>query len=667
MYACPLDVLHHARNEHVRAVGDDVHLQFGAHHVFVHQHGVLNSALQDPPHIAPQMRLIMDNGHVLPADDVGGAQQHRVTEALCRSRGFFLGQHAAPLGALDAVLLQEGVKPFPILRDVDSLRRGAENRDAVAVEKSGQPDGGLPAERHHHANGLLHLDDVHHVLRAKRLEVQPVRRVVVRGDGFRVVVDDDHIIAEFFERPDAVHRGVIEFDSLPDPDRSGTQHHDAGLAGARQPPRFADAVIGGIKIRGLGGEFRAAGVHHFIGRRKTREFFDTGNPPDRGIGIPHFFRGFVKRGGEPGCQFRFQLSQVLQLGNEEAVDAGDFVDFFGGDAALQRFKDRENPAVVPVGKAIRYITPVRGGGVQRVQRNFRSAHRLHQCRLKAGADCHDLAGGFHLRAELPADARELVKRPLGEFDHHIVQCRLEAGAGLARDVVSDFVQRVAERDFCGDLGNRVPGRLAGKRGGTRNARVDLDDGIFKGIRVQRELAVAPAHDSEGRDDLQRGTAQHLQLPVREGECRRHHDAVPGMHADGIHVLHAAHGNHVPARVPHGFKLDLLPAVNIPFHQDLRNGGGVQPGFRDLRQLCRGFRHAAAGSAEGERRAHDDGVADPLRHRQRRFHGMRNIRGNRGLTDLLHGFFEQLPILCTVNRRGIGAEQTHAVLLQESVF
>ncbi len=193
---------------------------------------------------------------------------------------------------------------------------------------------------------------------------------------------------------------------------------------------------------------------------------------------------------------------MLQFVKEEAVDAGDFVDFFGGDAVLQCFKYREKPAVVPVGKAILHPAPVYGGGVQAVQRDFRSAHRLHQCRFKACADCHHLAGGFHLGAELPADSRKLVKRPFGKFDHHIVQCRLKAGAGFARDVVPDFVQRVAERDFGGDLGNRISGRLAGKCRGTRNTRVDLNDRIFKGIRIQGELAVAPADDSEGRDDFQ---------------------------------------------------------------------------------------------------------------------------------------------------------------------
>ena len=69
------------------------------------------------------------------------------------------------------------------------------------------------------------------------------------------------------------------------------------LRPARQLPRFADAVVGGIEIRGLGGEFRAAGVHHFVGCRKMREFLHARNPPDGGIRISHFFRGLVKGRG----------------------------------------------------------------------------------------------------------------------------------------------------------------------------------------------------------------------------------------------------------------------------------------------------------------------------------------------------------------------------------
>ena len=46
------------------------------------------------------------------------------------------------------------------------------------------------------------------------------------------------------------------------------------------------------------------------------------------------------------------------------------------------------------------------------------------------------------------------------------------------------------------------------------------------------------------------------------------------------------------------------------------------------------------------------------------HGIGNVRGDGGLTDLLHRFFEQLPVLCPVNCLGIGADQPHAVFCRK---
>ena len=62
---------------------------------------------------------------------------------------------------------------------------------------------------------------------------------------------------------------------------------------------------------------------------------------------------------------------------------------------------------------------------------------------------------------------EFIERPFREFDDDVVERRLEAGAGLAGDVVFDLVERVAERDLRRDLGDRVAGRLA--RRAPRNA------------------------------------------------------------------------------------------------------------------------------------------------------------------------------------------------------
>ena len=90
--------------------------------------------------------------------------------------------------------------------------------DVVLGQGLGELDGRLAAEGHHHPDGLLDVDDVHHVLGGQGLEVQPVGGVEVGGDSLRVVVDDDHLIAQLLEGQHAVDAGVVELDALADAD-----------------------------------------------------------------------------------------------------------------------------------------------------------------------------------------------------------------------------------------------------------------------------------------------------------------------------------------------------------------------------------------------------------------------------------------------------------------
>ena len=44
MNARALDMLHDARDEYIGAVGDNVDLELGAHHIFIDEHGILDAA-----------------------------------------------------------------------------------------------------------------------------------------------------------------------------------------------------------------------------------------------------------------------------------------------------------------------------------------------------------------------------------------------------------------------------------------------------------------------------------------------------------------------------------------------------------------------------------------------------------------------------------------------
>ena len=78
-------------------------------------------------------------------------------------------------------------------------------------------------------------------------------------------------------------------------------------------------------------------------------------------------------------------------------------------------------------------------------------------------------------------------------------------------------------------------------------------------------------------------------------------------------------------------------------------------------------HAAAGAAQGEGGADDDGVADFVRDAQGGVHVFGDIRRDDRLADLLHGVLEQLAILGLVDGLHVGADQLDAVGLQKALL
>src|SRR5271165_1944346 len=100
----------------------------------------------------------------------------------------------------------------------------------MRIERLSELQGGLAAELNDHAldlavGGFL-LDDRKHILRRKRLEIEPVRGIVVGGDRFRIAIDHNGLIAGFRQRKSGVAAAIIEFNSLPNPVRAAAKYDD---------------------------------------------------------------------------------------------------------------------------------------------------------------------------------------------------------------------------------------------------------------------------------------------------------------------------------------------------------------------------------------------------------------------------------------------------------
>ena len=139
---------------------------------------------------------------------------------------------------------------------------------------------------------------------------------------------------------------------------------------------------------------------------------------------------------------------------------------------------------------------------------------LHPRLLERAADGHRLAHRLHVGGQLAVLAGELLEREPGPLDHHVVDGGLERRGRDAGDVVVDLLERVADRQPRGDLGDREPGGLGRQRGRARHARVHLDDDDLVGLGVHGELHVGAAGlDPDGADHGDGLVAQRLVLDV----------------------------------------------------------------------------------------------------------------------------------------------------------
>ena len=133
---------------------------------------------------------------------------------------------------LEVQPLEQRAEAPAVLGEVDRLGLRAEQRHARGLQAGGEPQRRLAAEGDDHALGLLDLDDRQHVLERQRLEVQPVRRVVVGRDRLRVAVDHHRVAAGLAHGHRRVHAAVVELDALADPVRAGAEDHHARLVAA---------------------------------------------------------------------------------------------------------------------------------------------------------------------------------------------------------------------------------------------------------------------------------------------------------------------------------------------------------------------------------------------------------------------------------------------------
>ena len=365
----------------------------------------------------------------------------------------------------DLQLFEKLVEALAVFGEVDRLRRGADDRHAGRLQRKRKIQRRLSAELHDDADrrsgcGFV-LVDLHHVFERERLEVETVAGVVIGRDRLRIAVHHDRLVAVVAQREGRVAAAVIELDSLPDAIRTAAENDDLLAVGRR---RFVFFFVGRVEIRREAFELGRAGIDALVDRadaarvallvdqvRGAASVLHLPQVREPLVGEAHAleFAQFVARRLRPSCApsvCAWASRNVLQLVQEPGIDLRQVMHLLDRPAMQQRM-----PHVLqalgmrgdqPLGDDALFDL-FRRDALARLQR----ADAFHQGLLEGAADRHHLADRLHLRTERSVGAGKFLELPLGNLDDHVVERRLEAGRRLARDVVGDLVERIADRQL----------------------------------------------------------------------------------------------------------------------------------------------------------------------------------------------------------------------------
>ncbi len=180
--------------------------------------------------------------------------------------------------------------------------------------------------------------------------------------------------------------------------------------------------------------------------------------------------------------------------------------------------------------------------------------------FEGAADSHHLAYGFHRRTDFAGNPVEFAQIPARNLAHYVIQRRLEECRSRLGDGILKVEKTVAQAKFRRHEGKRIAGSLGGQGGRTAETGINLDHPVVHGIRIIGKLYVAFANDSDMTDNLYGKFAQIIVILVRKRLRRGDHDALAGMYAQRVEVLHVADSDAIVVFVSDHLIFNLLPAL-----------------------------------------------------------------------------------------------------------
>src|SRR3989304_2322797 len=210
-----LDMLHNPTDYNSCAVAYRIHVQLGCIvEKLVDQNRVLAGSLDSIGNAGLKRILVIDNLHSPAAQDKARPNQHRVAQLLRNLERLFVSRSRAAIRLEQLEFSYELIESLAVLGPVDAVRRGPDYLDPGLLERERQLKRSLPPELHNHAVRILLLDYAHHVFERHRLEIKPIRSIVIRADPLRVAVHHNRLDPDLAEREGGMDAAVVELDAL---------------------------------------------------------------------------------------------------------------------------------------------------------------------------------------------------------------------------------------------------------------------------------------------------------------------------------------------------------------------------------------------------------------------------------------------------------------------
>ena len=158
--------------------------------------------------------------------------------------------------------------------------------------------------------------------------------------------------------------------------------------------------------------------------------------------------------------------------------------------------------------------------------------------------------------------------------------------------------------------------------------------------------------------------KHGNLFLAEGAGRRYNDALAGVDAQGVEVLHAGHGEAVVVGIADNLELYLLPALQALFNKNL--GSESEGALCNLLEHLLVLADTAAQTTEGVGTADHDGITYLACRGNGILDVLASLAYGRLHVYLVQFLYEKIAVLGVHDGLHAGTQNLHSVLLQSAV-